>query len=81
MAREGEKKFAMCVACHGADGTGNQALGAPNLTDNTWLYSGFPTTVQSTIRNGRNGQMPPHGNFLGDDKVHLLTTYVYSLRE
>ena len=79
MAAEGEKKYALCIACHGADGTGNQALGAPNLTDSVWLYSGFPTTVQKTIRDGRNGEMPPHENFLGDDKVHLLATYVFSL--
>ncbi|MEM7209238.1 MAG: cytochrome-c oxidase, cbb3-type subunit III [Pseudomonadota bacterium] len=79
MVREGQKKFAMCMGCHGADGTGNQALGAPNLTDDVWLYGSFPISVQSVIRNGRNGQMPPHKNFLGDDKVHLLSTYIYSL--
>lgn len=69
----------LCVACHGADGTGQQALGAPNLTDNIWLYGGSTTSVSETIAKGRNGQMPPHKDFLGEAKVHLLAAYVYSL--
>lgn len=79
LRREGARHFALCVSCHGADGRGNQALGAPNLADNEWLYSGFPTTVQTSIRDGRHGVMPAHGELLGDDKVHLLAGYVYSL--
>ncbi|MGD2056378.1 MAG: cytochrome-c oxidase, cbb3-type subunit III [Gammaproteobacteria bacterium] len=79
-AKRGEKQFqTLCVACHGADGTGNQALGAPNLTDNIWLYGGSRTRVMETIAKGRNGVMPPHKDFLGTDKVHLLAAYVYSL--
>jgi cytochrome c oxidase cbb3-type subunit 3 len=54
-------------------------LGAPNLTDNTWLYGGSPKAIQETIRNGRRGMMPAHKDFLGEDKSHLLATYVYSL--
>jgi cytochrome c oxidase cbb3-type subunit 3 len=67
------------VGCHGADGTGNQALGAPNLTNNIWLYGGSPKTIAKTIREGRQGQMPAHREFLGEAKVHLLATYIYSL--
>jgi len=78
-ARGAEKFTTLCAACHGADGTGNQALGAPNLTDNIWLYGGSKARVEETIANGRNGIMPPHGDFLGKDKVHLLAAYVYSL--
>jgi cytochrome c oxidase cbb3-type subunit 3 len=79
-AERGKEKFqALCVACHGADGKGNQALGAPNLTDNIWLYGGSEKIVTETIAKGRNGQMPPHKEFLGEDKVHLLAAYVYSL--
>jgi cytochrome c oxidase cbb3-type subunit 3 len=79
-ARRGQEKFqTLCVACHGADGTGNQALGAPNLTDNIWLYGASGTSVMETIAKGRNGQMPSHREFLGEDKVHLLAAYVYSL--
>ena len=78
-ARGGEKYQMLCVACHGADGTGNQALGAPNLTDSIWLYGGSSKQVMETIANGRVGVMPPHRDFLGEDKVHLLAAYVYSL--
>jgi len=80
-AMRGKEKFAtLCVACHGADGTGNQALGAPNLTDNIWLYGGTPARVMETIAKGRNGKMPAQREFLGEEKAHLLAAYVYSLR-
>jgi cytochrome c oxidase cbb3-type subunit 3 len=76
----GKEKFQqLCVACHGMDGKGNQALGAPNLTDNIWLYGGSKSVVMETIAKGRNGQMPPHRDFLGEEKAHLLAAYVYSL--
>jgi len=78
-ARGGEKYQMLCVACHGADGTGNQALGAPNLADSIWLYGGSSKQVMETIAKGRIGVMPPHRDFLGEDKVHLLAAYVYSL--
>ena len=78
-ARGGEKYQMLCVACHGADGTGNQALGAPNLTDSIWLYGGSGKQVMETIAKGRMGVMPPHRDFLGEDKVHLLAAYIYSL--
>jgi cytochrome c oxidase cbb3-type subunit III len=73
-----EKYMQMCVACHGADGRGNVALGAPDLTDGVWLYGGSQRAVMETIANGRQGRMPAHGEFLGEAKVHLLTAYVYS---
>jgi cytochrome c oxidase cbb3-type subunit 3 len=80
LAQAGAQKFAMfCVACHGADGTGNQAMGAPNLTDKTWLYGGSMATIQQTLHGGRNGQMPAWNDILGADKVHLVAAYVYSL--
>ncbi len=76
----GKEKFGTyCVACHGLDGKGNQALGAPDLTNDIWLYGGSDRLILETLKNGRTGNMPPHGNFLGSDKVHLLTAYVYSL--
>lgn len=79
-AARGKEKFqTLCVSCHGADGTGNQALGAPNLTDNIWLYGGSRARIMESIAKGRSGVMPPHGEFLGKDKVHLLAAYVYSL--
>ncbi len=75
----GKEKFAACAACHGADGKGNQAVGAPNLTDKTWLYGGSVATITETINNGRNNVMPAFGEFLGEAKVHLLAAYVWSL--
>jgi len=68
-----------CVVCHGADGKGNQALGAPNLTDNIWLYGGTQKQIFQSIAAGRNGIMPAHKEFLGEAKVHLLAAYIYGL--
>jgi len=68
-----------CVACHGADGKGNHAMGAANLTDKIWLYGGSPGTIKETVMKGRAGKMPAHRAFLGEEKVHLLAAYVYSL--
>ncbi len=76
----GEKVFqTYCVACHGPEGKGNLALGAPNLTNGIWLYGGNEDQIAHTIRAGRNGVMPAHKNLLSEDKIHLLTAYVYSL--
>jgi cytochrome c oxidase cbb3-type subunit 3 len=82
LASKGKAKFEIfCVACHGVDGKGNTALGAPNLTDDTWLYGGSLTRISESIAKGRNGKMPAQGDFLGDAKVHLLSAYVYSLSQ
>ena len=76
----GQKIFATnCVACHGPDAKGTHAMGAPNLTDRTWLYGSSFAQVQQTLRYGRQGKMPAHSERLGNDKVHLLAAYVYSL--
>jgi len=74
-----EKYQQLCVACHGAEARGNIALGAPNLTDETWLYGSSRRSIEKSITEGRNGRMPAFGEFLGEGKVHLLTAYVYSL--
>ncbi|TBV07424.1 cytochrome-c oxidase, cbb3-type subunit III [Stutzerimonas kirkiae] len=76
----GQNIFASnCVVCHGSDGKGLAMLGAPNLTDNVWLYGSSFAQIQQTLRYGRNGRMPAQENILGNDKVHLLAAYVYSL--
>lgn len=78
----GQKVFQTnCAVCHGPDGKGLQAMGAPNLTDRVWLYGSSFAQVQQSIRHGRNGQMPAQEAFLGNDKVHLLAAYVYSLSQ
>jgi cytochrome c oxidase cbb3-type subunit 3 len=68
-----------CALCHGADGKGKQELGAPNLTNNIWLYGGSPTQIKHSIQYGRNGQMPAQKDFLSKDQIHLVAAYVYSL--
>jgi cytochrome c oxidase cbb3-type subunit 3 len=68
-----------CVACHGPNGEGNPALGAPNLTDDTWLYGGDMETLRHSIAQGRQGNMPAHADLLGEDRAHVLAAYVYSL--
>lgn len=67
-----------CAACHGADGKGNQALGAPNLTDTTWLYGGSLDTIEETIRNGRSGVMPSWRTRLGGDDARAVAAFVYA---
>jgi cytochrome c oxidase cbb3-type subunit 3 len=76
----GAKQFANnCAVCHGVDGKGNQLVGAPNLTDDIWLYGGEPATIRQTLREGRAGVMPAQGELLKQDRIHLLAAYVYSL--
>jgi cytochrome c oxidase cbb3-type subunit 3 len=78
-AEAGKLKFGLCAGCHGIDGKGNQALGAPNLTDNIWLYGGSTAAITDSVAKGRAGVMPPWRDILGEDKVHVLSAYVYSL--
>ena len=78
-AARGQSKFAACAACHGPEGKGNPALGAPNLTDKTWLYGGSLATIVETINNGRNNQMPAFGALLGDGKIRVLAAYVWGM--
>jgi len=81
-AERGKVKFQqMCVACHGADGKGNKQMGAPDLTNDSWLYGGSQRAIMATIEKGRQGNMPAHAQFLGEAKVHLLAAYVYSLSQ
>ena len=80
LAAAGKEKFDMlCVGCHMPDGTGNQMLGAPNLTNNVWLYGGSPRSIKQSIAKGRSGRMPAHNEFLGSAKSHILAAYIYSL--
>ncbi|ERJ18247.1 Cbb3-type cytochrome c oxidase subunit protein [Salinisphaera shabanensis E1L3A] len=80
LVEAGKERFAAtCVGCHGMDGTGNQAIGAPNLTDETWLHGGSIENIRDIVANGRTNQMPAHADLLGEDRVHVLAAYVYSL--
>lgn len=76
----GQAHFQMfCVACHGVEGKGNPLFGAPNLTDNIWLYGSNRADLKFSISKGRSGQMPAHELTLSGDKIQLLTAYVLSL--
>jgi len=85
LAKAGKAKFGMCAGCHGSEGQGSLALGmpigAPNLTDNIWLYGGSKRAVEYTIANGRAGVMPAFKETLGEDKIHIISAYVYSLSQ
>lgn len=79
-AGPGQAVFATyCAACHGADAHGTEALGAPNLADENWLYGGSEATIRETVSAGRNGQMPAHGARLSPVQVKLLAAYVLGL--
>ena len=69
----------LCASCHGVDGKGNNLLGAPNLTDDTWLHGGSPEVIRDTIVQGRNNQMPAQLGLLGETKVRLLAAYVLKM--
>lgn len=70
-----------CAACHGAKGKGVQAVGAPNLTDDIWLYGGSLQEIAQTINNGRSNEMPAQEDRLREEKIHILTAYVLSLSQ
>jgi len=79
-AAAGEAQFnIMCVACHGADGTGNSIFGAPDLTNDVWLYGGSLDALVRTISQGRQGNMPAQAEVLSEDQIRILTAYVRSL--
>lgn len=79
-AQAGAAVFAQaCAACHGADAKGMTLTGAPNLTDDIWLYGGSTKQIEFTIRNGRTGQMPAQGDRFTPEQIHVLSAYVYSL--
>jgi cytochrome c oxidase cbb3-type subunit 3 len=80
LAVKGKAKFeTVCFACHGQDGKGMQAVGAPNLTDKVWLYGSSEAKIVEGIVNGRANQMPAWQEFLGEAKIHLLSAYVLKL--
>lgn len=77
----GQEVFASnCASCHGEDAKGNRELGAPDLTDNHWIYGGDLQTVYSTVYAGRQGHMPNWGSRLAPADLKILTLYVHSLR-
>ena len=80
MAAQGKKLYeGVCVACHGIDGKGNPDIGAPDLTDDYWMYGSSRESLQRTIAQGRHGSMPAHRELLGETRARLVAAYVWSL--
>ncbi len=78
-AEAGKARFAACAACHGTDGKGNPAFGAPDLTDQDWLFGDTREAITQTVAYGRQGVMPAWKDIMGEDKVQLVSAYVWSL--
>lgn len=79
-AARGSATFAnQCALCHGANGQGDRTQGAPNLTDQEWLYGGSPADIRDTIYNARNSHMPAWEGRLDDATIKALAVYVNTL--
>ena len=80
-AQLGRSKFGACAACHGADGKGNEALGAPNLTDRIWLHGWGEAAIVAMINDGKTNEMPAQGGRLTPEQIHVLGAYVWNLSQ
>jgi cytochrome c oxidase cbb3-type subunit III len=80
-AQLGKSKFAVCAACHGADGKGNQALGAPNLTDKVWLHGWGEQAIVRMVTQGKLNVMPAQAGRLSPEQIYVLSAYVWSLSQ
>ena len=80
-AELGRSKFTVCAACHGADGKGNPALGAPNLTDRVWLHGWGESAVVAMITEGKNNVMPAQAERLSAEQIRVLAAYVWKLSQ
>jgi len=80
-AQLGKAKFVVCAACHGPDGKGNQALGAPNLTDKIWLHGFGEEAIMNMINKGKSNVMPSQAQRLSPQQIHVLAAYVWSLSQ
>ena len=78
-AQAGKTKFAVCAGCHGADGRGNMALGAPNLRDKVWLHGWGEQAIVNIIQKGKLNVMPAQDKMLTPEQIHVLSGYVWSL--
>ena len=78
-AQLGKARFTACAACHGIDGKGNQALGAPNLTDDVWLHGWGEQAIVNMVTTGKANEMPAQAGKLTDAQIHVLASYVWGL--
>lgn len=75
----GKSKFVACAACHGMDGKGNYALGAPNLTDDIWLHGWGETSIVNIVNNGKVNVMPAQADKLTEAQINVLAAYVWGM--
>ena len=80
-AQLGKAKFGACAACHGVDGKGNPALGAPNLADKVWLHGWGEDAVVAMVNAGKVNVMPAQAGRLTPEQIHVLAGYVWSLSQ
>jgi cytochrome c oxidase cbb3-type subunit III len=80
-AELGKPKFTACAACHGPEGKGNQAIGAPNLTDKIWLHGWGEAAIVAMITNGKQNVMPAQAQRLSAEQIHVLGAYVWNLSQ
>ncbi len=80
-AQLGKEKFVVCAACHGPQGKGNPALGAPNLSDKIWLHGWGEAAVVAMVTNGKTNVMPAQARLLTPDQIHVLAAYVWGLSQ
>lgn len=78
-ASQGKSKFVACAACHGMDGKGNPALGAPNLTDDIWLHGWGEAAIVNIVNSGKHNEMPAQKEKLTEAQIAVLASYVWSL--
>jgi cytochrome c oxidase cbb3-type subunit 3 len=76
---QGKARFAVCAGCHGADGKGNPAVGAPNLADKVWLHGWGEEAIAAMVTKGKTNVMPAHGSRFTPEQVHVLAAYVWGL--
>ena len=78
-ATQGKDKFVACAGCHGMDGKGNQAMGAPNLTDKIWLHGWGEDAIIAMVNNGKTNVMPAQAGKLTEAQLQVLAAYVWGL--
>jgi len=80
-AQLGRSKFVVCAACHGPEGKGNPAMGAPNLTDKIWLHGWGESAIMAMINGGKSNVMPAHAGRLSPEQIRVLAAYVWQLSQ
>jgi cytochrome c oxidase cbb3-type subunit 3 len=80
-AEAGKAKFVVCAACHGPEGKGNQAIGAPNLSDKVWLHGFGEQAIIAMVTNGKTNIMPAQAQRLSPEQIHVLAAYVWRLSQ